>query len=117
MVHEFMFGAFYERICTELGFVSEDAQVYAKKGANHHKHWDIIEICHIVFTDKLLHEFVCSFNKQCVPPTINNYCEYSVKINNPNNLFMQQITFTFLHGLIILQKGICMNSYEHQTLI
>ena len=46
---------FMKKICEELGFVNENAQAYAKKGADHHKLWDIIEICYIAFTDKLLH--------------------------------------------------------------
>ena len=33
---------FIKKICKELGFVSENAQAYAKKGAGHHKLWDII---------------------------------------------------------------------------
>ena len=104
---------FMKEICKELGFVSENAQAYAKKGADHHKLWDIIEICYIAFTDKLLHESVRNLNKQGVPPTVNDYWEYSPKISNPNYLFMQQITFTFLHGLMILRKGIRVNSYKH----
>ena len=104
---------FMKEICKELGFVSENAQAYAKKGSDHHKLWDIIEICYIAFIDKLLHEFVRNFNKQGVPPTVNDYWEYSAKISNPNYLFMQQITFTFLHGLMILRKGIRANSYKH----
>ena len=86
----------------KLGFANENAEAYAKKGADHHKLWDIIEICYRAFTDELFHGFDCSFNKQDVPPTVNNYWEYSAKISNPNYLFMQQITFTFLHRLMIL---------------
>ena len=87
-----------EEICKEISFVCKNAQVYAKKGANHHKLWDIIEISYTAFTEKLLNDFVCSFNKQGIPPTINNYWQLSGKVHNPNYLFMQQITFAFLHG-------------------
>ena len=87
-----------EEICKEISFVCKNARVYAKKGANRHKLWDIIEISYTAFTDKLLNDFVCSFNKQGIPPTINNYWELSGKVHNPNYLFMQQITFAFLHG-------------------
>ena len=54
---------FMKEICKKLGFVSENAQPYAKKGADHHNLWDIIEICYIAFTDELLHEFIRSFSK------------------------------------------------------
>ena len=99
--------AFMKEIYKELGFLSGNTQAWAKKGANYHKFWDM------AFTDKLLHKFVHSFSEQGVPPTVNNYWEYSAKIRNRNYLFMQQITFTFLHGLLILRKGIRANSYEH----
>jgi len=32
-----------KEICKEFGFVSENAQMYAKKGSDHHKPWDILE--------------------------------------------------------------------------
>ena len=84
-----------KEICKELGFVSENAQAYAKNGADLYKIWDIIEICYIAFTDELLHEFVCSFNKQGVPPTVSNYWEYSTKISNPNIFSCSKLHFHF----------------------
>ena len=79
---------FMKEICKELSFVSENAQAYAKKGSAHHKLWDIIEICYMAFTEDILHEFICSFNKQSIPTTVNNDWEYSAKISNSSYLFM-----------------------------
>ena len=45
---------FRKEVCKELGFLSTNALAYAKKGAHHHKLWDILEICYISFCDKLL---------------------------------------------------------------
>ena len=44
-------------ICKEFGFSSKNARAYARKGSDHHKLWDIIEVRYTVFTDKLLLDF------------------------------------------------------------
>ena len=54
-------GVLLKEVCKELGFVRQNAQAYAKKGSDHHKMWDIIEICYIAFTD----EMICQFLKHC----------------------------------------------------
>ena len=38
---------FFQEICKELGFVSPNVLAYAKKGSDHHKMWDILEITYI----------------------------------------------------------------------
>ena len=47
-----------KEICMHLGFVNENAQMYAKKGSDHHKLSDLLEIVYIALTDELLVEFV-----------------------------------------------------------
>ena len=54
----FCWEPFMKEICMYLGFVSENAQMYAKKGSDHHKLWDLLEIVYIALTHKLLVEFV-----------------------------------------------------------
>ena len=51
-------------ICKEFGFSSKNAHAYARKGSDHHKLWDIIEVCYTAFTDELLLDFsrVCKQN-------------------------------------------------------
>ena len=54
----FCWEPFMKEICMYLGFVSENAQIYAKKGSDHHKLWDLLEIVYIALTDELLFDFV-----------------------------------------------------------
>ena len=34
---------FLQEVCRELGFVSQNAQAYAKRGSDHHKMWALLE--------------------------------------------------------------------------
>ena len=61
---------FMKKICKELGFQSENALKYIKKGSDHHKLWDILEITYISFTDELLISFICPCNLQNIEPTV-----------------------------------------------
>ena len=45
---------FIEKVVKELGFTSENALKYAKKGADHHKLWQILEIIYLAAADELL---------------------------------------------------------------
>ena len=54
----FCWEPFMKEICMYLGFVSENAQMYPKKGSDHHKLWDLLEIVYIALTHELLVEFV-----------------------------------------------------------
>ena len=49
---------FMKDVCKELGFVSPNAQTYAKKGSNHNKMWDLLEICYIAFSDEMFFQFI-----------------------------------------------------------
>lgn len=103
-----------KEICKELGFVSENAQMYAKKGSDHHKLWDILEACYIAFTDELLLPYVRSCQTKNIEPTVENYWdEFCLVVRNPNYIFVQQMVFTFLHALMILRKGMRMNKQEY----
>ena len=42
----------------ELGITSKIGLKYAKKGSDHHKLWDILEIIYLAITDELLLPFV-----------------------------------------------------------
>ena len=54
----FCWEPFMKEICMYLGFVSENAQIYPKKGSDHHKLWDLLETVYIALTHELLVEFV-----------------------------------------------------------
>ena len=54
----FNWSIFLERVMQELGITSEIGLKYAKKGSDHHKLWDILEIIYLAITDELLLPFV-----------------------------------------------------------
>ena len=56
-----------------LGFVSENAQMYTKKGSDHCKLWDLLEIVYKSLTDELLAEFVQFCIRNNVEPSVDNY--------------------------------------------
>ena len=103
---------FMKEVCKELGFVTENAQLYARKGSDHHKLWDILQICYIAFTDELLVEFVRSCKSMGTEPTVLNYCNFCSKVKNANYLFVQPMTLTFQHALMLSRNGMRMNNIE-----
>ena len=96
---------FMRSVCYELGFQSENALKYAKKGSDHHKLWEILEITYIAFVDELIYQFTVFCVSHGVPINIANYWMFATKVKNPNFLFVQQMVLTFLHGLMLLRKG------------
>ena len=104
---------FMKSICSELGFQSENALKYAKKGSDHHKLWDILEITYIAFVDELMFQFLTFCAAQNIEASMENYWTFSSKIINPNFLFVQQMVFMFLHALMLLRRGTRCNNYEY----
>ena len=110
----FCWEPFMKEICIHLGFVTENAQMYAKKGSDHHKLWDILEITYIAFTDELLVEFVRHCLKNKIEPSADNYWRFfSTNVRNPNYVYVQQMVLTFLHALMILRKGVRSNNQQY----
>ena len=50
-----------------------NAQIYAKKGGDHHKFWDLLEIVYIALTNELLVEFVRFCIRNNMEPSGDNY--------------------------------------------
>ena len=56
--------------------------------------------------DELLLPYIRESLKVCKPPTANGYWSYCTNSLNPNYLYVQQTTFTYLHAMMMLRKGI-----------
>ena len=110
---ELNWSLFMENIVIGLGFVSENALKYIRKGSDHHKLWQILEISYLSLTDELLLPYVRNCISQCTTPTIKGYWEYCENIANPNYCYIQQMVFNFLHALMLFKKGCRNNSPEH----
>ena len=99
-------NVFMELICKELGFTSENALKYIKKGSDHHKLWQLMETTYLAMTDEVLLPYVrhCLQLKQ--DPTVAGYWAYNTESCNPNYIYIQQMVFTYLHAMMLLRKGI-----------
>ena len=106
------YDPFMKEVCKELGLVTEIAQLYIKKGSDHRKLWDILQICYIAFTYELLVEFLRSCKYTGTEPTVSNCWNFCSKVKNPNHLLVQQITLTFSFALMLFHNGIRVNNLE-----
>ena len=79
---------FMSEICKELGFTTENAQAYAKKASDHHKLWDIIEICYIALTDEIIVEFLHYCNSANIETNVESFWNYSAVLKNANFVFI-----------------------------
>ena len=96
---------FMKSVCIELGFKSPNALLYAKKGTDHHKLWDILEITYIAFADEIMFQFISYCFNKSLTPTIDNYWLFASQAKNPNFLFVQQMVMSFLHAMMLLRRG------------
>ena len=110
---ELNWSVFMENIVIGLGFVSDKALKYIRKGSDHHKMWQILEISYLSLTDELLLPYVRHCISQCTTPTIEGYWKYCENILNPNYCYIQQMVFNFPHALMLFRKGCRNNSPEH----
>ena len=91
---------FMKEVCKELGLKSDNALNYIKKGFDHHKLWEVLEICYIALSDELLLPYVrhcLSENIEC----LEGYWEYANDAINDTYIYDQQMAFIFLHSLVI----------------
>ena len=103
-------SVFMESVAKELGFTSENSLNYIRKGSDHHKLWQILEHTYVALADELLVPYVryCLLNN--TDPDISGYWKYCDSIKNVKYYYTQEMNFTYLYALMLLQKGIRMNS-------
>ena len=104
-----------EEICVILGFTSENAQKYIKKGSDYHKLWQILEMVYIALADELLLPYAQKSLELCEKPTSSGYWNYSESIVNPNYQYVQQALFTFLHALMMIRR--CMRYSQSKPIL
>ena len=93
-------------VCKELGFKPENALNYIKKGFDHHKLWEVLEICYIALSDELLMPYVRHCLSENIECFAEGYCEYSNDAINDTYMYGQQMTFIFLHSFMLFRQGI-----------
>ena len=72
---ELNWSVFMENIVLGLRFVSKKAPKYIRKGSDHHKLSQILEISYLSLTDEVLLSYVRNCISQCTTVTIKGYWE------------------------------------------
>ena len=70
---ELNWSVFMENIVIGLRFVSKKSPKYIRKGSDHHKLWQILEISYLSLTDELLLSYVRNCISQCTTATVKGY--------------------------------------------
>ena len=98
---------FMEEVYKVLGFVSENALKYGKKGTDHHKMWQILEVTYLAMADELLLPYVRDCLRKNTKPSVEGYLtSYNDAVESPSYEYAQQMAFTFLHAMMMLRRGI-----------
>ena len=103
---------FIEKVVKELGFTSENALKYAKKGADHYKLWQILKIIYLAAADELLLPYLRHVLENNLCASVEDYWKYCQDINNNTYLYYQQMIFTYLHSLMLFRIGVRHNNSE-----
>ena len=82
---------FVSELGYELGFRCTKTQEYLKKGIDHHKTWNFLEILYIAISLELVTEFVHEFIAKKRTPDIDSYWEWCEKIENRNYLYITNV--------------------------
>lgn len=91
--------------------------MYAKKGFDHHKLWDTVEICYISFTDEIIVEFVHHCNLKNVEPHVESFWNFWAMLVNLTFVFLQEMAFVYLQAMILFRRGIQINHYDYLKIL
>ena len=97
---------FVKDVGKELGFKSPKALDYLRKGSDHHKTWQLLEILYQSLTLEMTIPYVkeCNQNKQAA--SVDGYWTWSNSLEDPNYIYIQHMTLTYLHSLMTLRAGV-----------
>ena len=101
---------FVSRLAYVVGFESPKAQLYCKKGSDHHKTWNLLEIMYYSLTEELLIEYVKSCKSNNADVSVQGYWDWSENVKDPNYNYLQQTVFTYLHALMLFRTGVRHNN-------
>eukprot|EP00794_Sanderia_malayensis_P018435 gene18435-20284_t len=112
-IMNFNWEIFGEEVVRSLGFTTTKALDYAKRCSDHHKTWEIMQLMYIAIADELLVPFVRNCMKLDLEISVDRYWAwYQESAINPNYTYMMQVTFTYLHNLMLFREGVRMGDYS-----
>ena len=90
----------------ELGFKSPKTQAYIRKGSDHHKLWHFMEIIYVALSLELVVTYVkFAMSQKQIPSTVE-YWEWCSDVADANYIYMQDMTMSYLHSLMLLRSGV-----------
>lgn len=107
---------FMSELARELGFLSEAAQKFLKKGSDHHKTMSFLKVAHLGFWHELLVPYVRSRLAGGEEFSVNDFLYnwvVSVGWKNPNYRYIFNVTWTYLMAIQLLHVGVRRNNTEY----
>ena len=96
---------FMQDILKTLGFTSENALSYAKKGSDHPKLWQILEISYLSLSQELLLPYVRDATSRGEDLSVIGFWGFVDSVKNKSYSFCLEMTFTYLHARMLLRCG------------
>ena len=108
---------FLSKLASELGFVSENAQKYMRKGSDHHKTMSVLRVAHIGWWKEMLIPYIRDRLASGSPEiSVNDYLykwmpELGWKSATYSYIF--GMTYTYLMALMVLRMGVRRNNSSY----
>ena len=93
---------FMERLCEEMGFISDAAKLFAKNCKDLHKNWKLL----LIFHTAVLRELVLPYVRQCKmnnnPLSSKEFLKsvHDDYTNNPTKRYLMDQVFRYSQGII-----------------
>jgi len=119
MARHFMdmnWDVFLSHLASELGFVSEAAQKYVRKGSDHHKTMSVLKVAHLGLWQEMLIPYVRERLSEGLSVSVNDYLYTWLPENgkqDPTYFYMFEMTWTYLMGLQVFRMGVRRNNANY----
>lgn len=119
MARHFMdmnWDVFLSHLASELGFVSEAAQKYVRKGSDHHKTMFVLKVAHLGLWQEMLIPYVRERLSEGLSVSVDDYPYNWLPENgkkDPTYFYMFEMTWTYLMGLQVFRMGVRRNNANY----
>lgn len=93
-----------------MGFKTEASLEYVRKASNNHNNWELVMIHFISSVDELLLPYVRQCLEEVKIPTVHGFHAWMSTVQDPNYMFMAEMSLTYLLALFIYRSGIRRNN-------
>ena len=104
---------FVSKLASELGFVSDAAQKFVKKGSDHHKTMSVLKVAHIGLWKELLIPYIRDRLDSGSAISVNDYLYDwmpNVGWKNATYGYIFGMTWTYLMALLVFRMGVRRNN-------